>query len=122
MVDKRDNKGQFVKGKSGNVSGRPKSAKLTQADRDEVVKIIKDNVKDKSLLSEMLSFMVERAELVSDVHKYLKEYAPFLSPKLSSIKQEIEQETTIRVVIEGIEDIEMLDITPKEDTIEDKDK
>ena len=116
--DKRNNKGQFAKGVSGNKSGRPASAKLTQKDRDNLVKIIKDNVKDKNLLSEMLAFMVERAEFVSDVHKYLKEYAPFLTPKLSSIKQEIEQETTIKIQIEGVEDIKIIDKTPKKPEIE----
>jgi hypothetical protein len=114
----RDKEGKFVKGVSGNKSGRPKSAKLTQKDRDELVKIVKDNVKDENLLSEMLSFMLQRAEFITDVHKYLKEYAPFLAPKLSSIKQEIEQETTITIQIEGFEDINMIDKTPEKGQIE----
>ena len=111
---KRDEKGKFIKGKSGNPTGRPVAAKLTEKDKEELVNIIKENVKDQNLLTEMLKFLLERAEFISDVHKYLKEYAPFLAPKLSSIKQEIEEERTIIIKIEGVEDLEMLDVTPGE--------
>lgn len=116
----RDSKGRIKKGHSLNPTGRPKSAKLTQKDKDELVKIVKDNIKDKNLLSEMLQFMLQRAENIVDVHKYLKEYAPFLTPKLSSIKQDIQEEKTIKIQIEGFSDMEMIDKTPKPKTIEDK--
>lgn len=118
MAIERDSKGRIKKGQSLNKSGRPKSAKLTQKDRNELVKIVEDNIQDKNLLSEMLSFMLERAELISDVHKYLKEYAPFLAPKLASIKQEIQEEKTVTIKIEGFQDMEMIDKTPEKAVIE----
>jgi hypothetical protein len=69
----------------------------------------------------MLKFMLERAENIADVHKYLKEYAPFLTPKLSSVKQEIHEDKVITFKIEGIGDVEMMDVTPKEKIKESKD-
>ena len=121
MVKETNSKGQFVKGSSGNPSGRPASSKLTQADKDVLVKIIRDNVPDKNLLSEMLEFMLKRAENIADVHKYLKEYAPFLTPKLSSIKQDIVEEKTIIIKIEGVEEMAMVDRTPGKVLIDDED-
>jgi hypothetical protein len=109
----RDSKGRIKKGQSLNPSGRPKSAKLTQKDKDELVKIVKANVKDKNLLSDMLEFLLKRANDINEVHKYLKEYAPFLTPKLSSIKQEIMEDKVITFKIEGLEEeLEMVDVTP----------
>ena len=115
---KRDNKGRILPGQALNKSGRPKSAKLTQKDRNEFAKAIQDGVKDESAIKSMLIKFIERAELVSDVHKYFKEYAPFLAPKLSSVKQEIEQETIIKIQIEGFADLEMIDKSPKVKVIE----
>jgi hypothetical protein len=101
MTDKRDNSGKFAKGTSGNKSGRPKTDKLTTKDKKELASIIKDNVKDKTLMSEMLTFMLERASTLTDVHKYFKEYATFLMPKLAQVKQEIVEEKTITIEIKG---------------------
>jgi len=113
-MTERDSKGRIKKGTSLNPSGRPKSAKLTQKDKDQLAHIVNDNIKDKNLLSEMLQFMLERAENTADVHKYLKEYAPFLTPKLASLKQEVIEEKVITFRIEGLEtDLEMIDATPK---------
>jgi len=76
---KRDNKGHFKKGVSGNPTGRPKTHKLTQKDRNELMKVLK--TKD---ISQVLEFLCERASSTDDVFRYIKEFAPYLAPKLQS--------------------------------------
>ncbi len=103
MADERNDSGKFVKGVSGNPSGRSKSTKLTAADRKKLVKIIEDNITDAGFLKEMLSFLTEKAESVADVFKYVKEFAPYLLPKLSSIKSEVSEVKEIKIRIEGFD-------------------
>ena len=95
--------GKFVKGVSGNPSGRSKSTKLTALDRKKLVKIIEANITDAGFLKEMLSFLTEKAESVADVFKYVKEFAPYLLPKLSSIKSEVSEVKEIKIRIEGFD-------------------
>ena len=95
----RDKKGQFVKGKSGNPSGRPKSSNLTQKDRD--------GFKDDPMTA--LLYLMNTARTKEEVYKYAKELMPYCKPKLSSIKSEIEQETTITIKIEGFGDLSLED-------------
>ena len=104
MVEKRTNKGTFAKGKSGNPSGRPKSSNLTAADRK--------NFKDSPM--EALMYLMNTARTKEEVYKYAKELMPYVKPKLSSIKSEIEQETTVTIKIEGFEPIQLdAEDTPK---------
>jgi len=91
----RTTKGTFKKGQSGNPSGRPKSSTLTEADR----KKFKDNPMD------ALMYLMNTAKTKEEVYKYAKELMPYVKPKLSSVKSEIEQETTITIRIEGFEPI-----------------
>jgi hypothetical protein len=95
MTTKRTNKGTFKKGQSGNPSGRPKSSNLTAADRK--------NFKDSPM--EALMYLMNTARTKEEVYKYAKELMPYVKPKLSSVKSEIEQETTVTVKIEGFEPI-----------------
>ena len=97
MVEKRTAKGQFVKGQSGNKSGRPKSSNLTAADRGEF--------KDDPMRA--LYYLMNTARTKEEVYKYAKELMPYVKPKLSSIKSEIEQETTVTIKIEGFEPIKL---------------
>jgi len=98
-----DNDGKFQKGVSGNPSGRSKSTKLTAADRKKLAKMVEDNIEDKGFLKEVLAFLTEKAESVADVFKYVKEFAPYLMPKLSSIKSEINEVKEICIRIEGFD-------------------
>lgn len=107
----RDNTGKFKKGVSGNASGRPKSDKLTQKDKDELAEVLRNNIKDSEILKKVLTLLVERAELVSDIHKYFKEYAPYLMPKLSQIDSKVQEIKTITITVKGFDTVSL--DTPK---------
>lgn len=96
-MSERTKAGTFKKGVSGNPSGRPKSSKMTSKDRKEF--------KDDPMGA--LMYLMNTAETSVDVYKYAKELLPYCKPKLSSIKSEIEQETTVTIKIEGFEGISM---------------
>jgi len=114
MTDKDTNKkdpgknkaGHWKKGVSGNPTGRPKTEKLTAADKKELKGII-----DKKDISELLGFMCERATTVNDAFRYVKEFAPYLAPKLQSIQNVSKVDNTITIewkteVLKKIEDID----------------
>ena len=76
---KRNKDGTFKKGQSGNSTGRPKSHNLTQPDKNELKRIIAE--KD---MSKVLEFLCERANSIDDAFRFIKEFAPYLAPKLQS--------------------------------------
>jgi len=76
---KRNAKGHILKGQSGNPSGRPKTHKLTQMDKNDLKKLITG--KD---ISKVLEFLCERADTIDDAFRFIKEFAPYLAPKLQS--------------------------------------
>lgn len=92
----RNESGHFKKGVSGNPSGRPKSSKLTQKDKDALKAFIE--AKD---VDGMTAWLCERAETVSEAFKYIKELQPYLTPKLQSIKSEIREDKTITIQWQG---------------------
>ena len=53
-MTKRTSTGQFGKGISGNLSGRPKSEKLTQKEKDELVADAEIKLDNKSVLKKSI--------------------------------------------------------------------
>jgi|GEM_PF-4179210 len=94
-------KGQFKKGVSGNLSGRPKSDKITEKERKELVAMFEESIDEENKLKKSIVFMVSKAQLVSDVFKVVKEFAPYITAKLSSVKTEIEEIKKIEITING---------------------
>lgn len=93
----RTTTGKFKKGVSGNLSGRPKTDKLTSKDKKELAEMFEESIDNKNKLKKSIIFMVERANLVSDVFKIVKEFAPYITAKLSSVKTEVEQINRIEI-------------------------
>lgn len=98
-MTERDKGGKFVKGKSGNPSGRPKGVKLTAAQRE----MFKDDPK-KALLW-LMNTAEDRRELLS-VAKLVIDY---VSPKLSAIKQEVKKDTKMVIEWKGVPNKPVID-------------
>lgn len=117
---KRNALGQLLPGQSGNVSGRPKTSKLSTKDKKEFVQIFKDCVKGKQL-EDAISWLCERANDTNEIFKLLKEFAPYIVPKLSSTKTEVNEIRQVRISFVAPEekpiktiDQEILNITNEE--------
>jgi len=83
----RDDKGKFIKGAKPNPTGRPKSFRISDADR---VEIGEDP-------HQALVWLLKKAESRDELFRYAKELLPFARPKLSSVKQEINEVREIRI-------------------------
>lgn len=103
---KRNAAGQFKKGVSGNPTGRPKAEKLTGKDKEEIRQLIESRDIEK-----ILGFLCERATHVNDVFKFVKEFAPYLAPKLQTINSINKTDNKITIqwqqeLIKKVEDID----------------
>jgi hypothetical protein len=98
----------FRKGQSGNPNGRPKNVnrkiagKLNDSDRTNLTKYLVD--KD---LDSVLAFFCSRAETPADAYKFVKEFLPYLTPKLQSIKTEVKQDNEITISWLGFDKISL---------------
>lgn len=97
--------GIMCKGFSPNPKGstrkkpKPKEIQeLTEKDKKELKELI--TKKDMAKLS---AWFAERASTADIAFKYVKELAPYIAPKLSSIQSEIKQDTSIKIEIAGFE-------------------
>jgi hypothetical protein len=86
-VVERNAKGHFVKGQSGNKSGRPKKVKLTDESREEW----KDDPK------KALVWLMNNSESKEELFKHAKAVIDYVSPKLSAVKQQVQQESLIQI-------------------------
>ncbi len=105
----RDDKGRFV---SSNPNAPKKKKPEIEAKLVPVNKILTDEEKKEieelviaKDMHKIAAWIVARSVTIDDVHKYLKEYATFISPKLSSVEQKTETKTTFTFKIEGIGNI-----------------
>lgn len=86
----RDSNGRIKKGKSLNPSGRPKTDKLTAKDKKEYRDILAACIEKKDLGDAVL-WLTERSSNTGEAFKYLKEFAGYIMPKLSSVKTDVTQ-------------------------------
>lgn len=107
----------FRKGQSGNPNGRPKNGsrkvagKLNDTDRDNLTKHLVN--KD---LDSVLAFFCSRAETPADAYKFVKEFLPYLTPKLQSIKTEVKQDNEITISWLGFDNRQTTMKLPKDKT------
>ena len=102
----RDAKGRMLPGCTINPSGRPKTAKLTNKDKKELAALI-----DGRDVQKLLGFLCERADTTTEAFKYIKEFAPYLAPKLQTINSISKSDNTITIewkseIIKKVEDID----------------
>lgn len=100
-MTKRTSTGQFGKGMSGNLGGRPKSAKLTQKDKDALVEDAEIKLDDKSVLKKSILLMLKKAELVGDIIKIWDKFGMYFESKKQSIKTEGEIIQVIEITVKG---------------------
>jgi hypothetical protein len=100
----RDDKGKFIKGSGGgNPSGRPKSFKIDAAARAEFG--------DDPFAA--VKWLMRNSETKDELFRYIKELLPYYKPKLSSIKQEVNEVREIRLSWGGVNQVPFgsLDVT-----------
>lgn len=93
----RDKDGHFQKGVSGNPTGRPKSAKVTATDIREYARILREAAKSGDI-GEAAVWLCQRANDTSELFKITKEFACYLAPKKSSVKTEVNEVKTLKIV------------------------
>lgn len=100
-MTKRTTTGQYGKGVSGNLGGRPKSDKLTQKERDGLVADAEIKLDDKSVLKKSIILMLKKAKLVSDLVKIWDKFGMYFESKKQSIKTEGELIRVIQITVKG---------------------
>lgn len=83
------------------------AGELTKEDKKQLKELIL--AKDMSKLS---AWFAEKASSAEVAFKYVKELAPYIAPKLSSVQSEVKQDTTIQIQIQGFGSIDAVN-TPK---------
>lgn len=110
MIDKpkRDANGRLLPGQSANPSGRPKTSKLTGKDKKEFVEIFRKAIQNKQL-DDAIAWLCERANDTNEIFKIMKEFAPYIMPKLSSLKSEVSQIKQVKISFVEAEEPKMIE-------------
>lgn len=103
MASVRDEKGRIKKGHSLNISGRPKTDKLTATDKKQLAVLFKECVKTKDL-SKLIVWLVSRSTNTQEVFRITKEFAKYIVPTLSASKVEENKTTELRITFAGDEE------------------
>lgn len=98
--------GRMCKGFSPNKGKKRADKKPAGALSAEDKKTLKELIVSKNM-SKLAAWFAERATTADLAFKYVKELAPYLAPKLSSIQSEVKQDTTIKIEIAGFENISL---------------
>lgn len=109
MATKDPKTGRFVKGSSGNPTGRPKTSKLTSVDKKEYAKILREAAKNGDI-GDAAVWLCERANDTNELFKITKEFAGYLAPKKSSVKTEVSEVKELKIsFLEDKEEIKVIE-------------
>lgn len=111
MTNKLNKPGQFQPGKSGNLAGRPKTDKLTSADKKMFQELFNKAVTEKNI-SNIVSELVGRCNNTQEIIKLLDKFSVYLVPKLSATKIDEKRVTTLKFIFAGDDQEKMKLVKP----------
>lgn len=108
--------GRMCKGHSLAPKG-PRKKKLTGELTQKEKEQLRDLIVSKNM-TEISAWFAGRALTLESAFKFVKELAPYISPKLNAVESTVKKDTSIKVTIEGFNQIEqeaseIVDITPE---------
>ena len=87
--------GKFKKGgRSPNPKGRPKKSTILKEDFKSVLAAM-DTPDEK--IEYLVDYLITNAKDEETMFKYVKEFLPYVKPKLSNIKNEVKEDKTITI-------------------------